>query len=55
LNKWTFASNFWAYANEAGTVNGVNKDTSSYTSFSVTTSAGTMTGGTIYVYGYAKV
>ena len=36
----------------AGTCNGVLNDTSSYTAFTLTPSTGTMTGGTIYVYGY---
>jgi hypothetical protein len=52
LAKWTMVMNGWSYVNESGTVNGVNKDTNSYTDFSLITSAGNMTGGTIYVYGY---
>ena len=52
LAKWTMVMNGWSYVNESGTVNGVNKDTNSYTDFSLITSAGNMTNGTIYVYGY---
>jgi len=33
---------------------GVLKDTTSYTSFTILPSSGTLTGGTIYVYGYNK-
>jgi hypothetical protein len=35
----------------AGTFNGYLNDTTSYTAFTITPSTGTMTGGTIYVYG----
>ena len=38
----------------AGTVNGFLNNTTSYTGFTLTPSAGTMTGGTITVYGYRK-
>lgn len=34
---------------------GFLNDANSYTSFTLTTNTGTVTGGTIYVYGYAKV
>ncbi len=37
-----------------GTNQGVLIDTTSYTSFTVTTAGGTLTGGTITVYGYRK-
>ena len=37
-----------------GTISGMLNDTTSYTAFTITPVAGTMTGGTIAVYGYAK-
>ena len=39
----------------AGSFNGYLNNTTSYTDFTLTTTTGTITGGTIYVYGYAKV
>ena len=41
-------------AGAAGAVNGVLRNTTSYTAFTLTPSSGTMTGGTIFVYGYNK-
>lgn len=38
----------------AGNVSGFLNDTTSYTGFTITTSTGTVTGGTIAVYGYRK-
>jgi hypothetical protein len=38
----------------AGTISGYLNDTTSYTAFTITPSTGTLTGGTIYVYGYNK-
>ena len=38
----------------AGTVTGYVNNTTSYTEFTLTTTSGTITGGTIAVYGYAK-
>jgi hypothetical protein len=35
-----------------GTFNGLHSGTTSFTDFTITSSAGTFTGGTIYVYGY---
>lgn len=37
-----------------GTLNGFVNNTTQYTDFTLTTSSGTITGGNIYVYGYAK-
>jgi hypothetical protein len=36
----------------AGTANGIQRVGTSYTDFTITAASGTMTGGTIYVYGY---
>ena len=52
--------NFWyndarAVSGEAGAGGGFLNDTTSYTDFTITTAGGTITGGTIYVYGYVKV
>lgn len=41
-------------AGASGAMNGFLNNTTSYTSFVVGPDAGTMTGGTIFVYGYAK-
>jgi len=48
---------YWStYINvtESGVVTGLLNDTTSYTAFTLTANTGTMTGGTIAVYGYAK-
>jgi hypothetical protein len=37
-----------------GNFNGTLQNSTQYTAFTVTSSNGTMTGGTVYVYGYAK-
>jgi hypothetical protein len=37
-----------------GNFNGTLQDSTQYTGFTITSSNGTLTGGTIYVYGYAK-
>jgi hypothetical protein len=37
-----------------GTVSGMLNNTTSYTAFTITPSSGTMTGGTVRVYGYAN-
>jgi len=42
------------YSTLAGMYNGVLADTTSYTAFTLLPSAGTLTGGIIYVYGYRK-
>ena len=41
-------------ASESGSTSGVHKTATSYTSFILRPQTGTFTGGTIYVYGYAK-
>ena len=45
-------SGFYNVANESGFSAGVNKTTNSHTGFTIATGTGTMTGGTISVYGY---
>lgn len=46
------SSNLWYDASNIGSVRGYLNDTTSYTSFTLTTNTGTLTGGTIRVYGY---
>ena len=53
-----FATRFTSFASQnigtnfVGFLNGQNRDASSHTAFDLFPSAGTLTGGTIYVYGY---
>lgn len=42
----------WTAATVAGSANGVHQTLASYTDFTITPATGTLTGGTIYVYGY---
>jgi hypothetical protein len=51
LSKWTSFQGIYTGTNNVGTLGGVLKNTTSYTDFTIGV-AGTMTGGTIYVYGY---
>lgn len=53
LSSWTFFQGSRLYTTIANFMGGVHQVASSYTDFTITTT-GTMTGGTIYVYGYAK-
>jgi hypothetical protein len=50
-SKWTSYQGGYMGTNNAGVVNGVQKSTTSFTAFTISV-AGTLTGGTIYVYGY---
>lgn len=53
----TTTTKFWSTyitVTESGVVTGLLNDTTSYTAFTLTANTGTMTGGTIAVYGYAK-
>jgi hypothetical protein len=43
------------FATASGTYGGIHNVATSYTDFTIATTSGTITGGTIYVYGYAKV
>jgi hypothetical protein len=56
LTKYTILNNAsYVSLNEAGITQGVHRVSASYTDFTLTATSGTLTGGTIYVYGYAKV
>ena len=52
LAKWTTISGPCLRSDLGGHTTGVLKDTTSYTGFTILSSLGSMTGGTIYVYGY---
>lgn len=52
LAEHTFVQSGLANATFAGSMAGVKSDTTQYTDFTLITSTGTMTGGTIRVYGY---
>jgi len=52
LAKNTSISNFYTSTTETGPHSGDTNDTTSYTSFTFLVGAGTITGGTIRVYGY---
>jgi len=52
LTEETFVQGSTANATFAGTLSGVKRDTTSYTAFTISPSGGTLTGGTIRVYGY---
>jgi hypothetical protein len=50
----TFAGGFGQQTAFVGSSSGALFDTTSYTAFTILAASGTMTGGTIYVYGYRK-
>jgi hypothetical protein len=52
LTEETFVQGSTANATFAGTMTAVKRDTTSYTDFTIIVASGTMTGGTIRVYGY---
>lgn len=52
LTKWTFCRSQVTGDSWAGTISATHKDTGSYSSFTLTPVGGTLTGGTIAVYGY---
>jgi len=54
LTEYTRFTTTWANNDAFGHGGGELDNTTSYTAFTITTSTGTMTGGTIDVYGYAK-
>ena len=56
LAKWTRYGTATAYqsANGSGVASGVHKVATAYTDFTIAPNTGTITGGTIFVYGYAK-
>mgnify|MGYP000261123038 CR=1 FL=1 len=54
LSQYTRALGIYVSDTEAGTYAGIHKTAASYTAFTLTASTGTLTGGTISVYGYRK-
>lgn len=54
LSSWTAFYGGNSSVGSAGIVSGLQKSTTSFTGFTLTPGAGTVTGGTIYVYGYGK-
>ena len=54
LSKKTFITWDYLYTAEYIRIGGYLNNTTSYTAFTLTTGAGTLTGGTITVYGYRK-
>ena len=52
LTKRTQMMGFYTGLNESGWTTGLQDSTTSFTSFTITPQAGTMTGGTIRIYGY---
>ena len=54
LAKYTSMQASQVQTNIAGTTTGIHQVATSYTSFTLTPSAGTITGGTVRVYGYAN-
>jgi hypothetical protein len=44
---------FWVNSGGAGLAVGILDNTTSYTDFTIAPTTGTITGGTIFVYGYA--
>jgi hypothetical protein len=52
LTKRTQMMGFYAGLNESGWTTGLQDSTTSFTSFTITPQAGTLTGGTIRIYGY---
>ena len=54
LAQYTRALGIYVSDTEAGTYAGIHKTASSYTAFTLTASTGTLTGGTISVYGFRK-
>jgi len=52
LSKYTYMQNNYIYSDSAGFGAGYQASTTSFTAFTITPSTGTLTGGTIRVYGY---
>jgi hypothetical protein len=52
LSRYTTLSCYYDNVSTGGTVTGNHKVATAYTGFTITTSTGTITGGTIRVYGY---
>jgi hypothetical protein len=55
LARWTMLNNAsWAATTVAGSINGAHQVATAYTDFTLGVNTGTLTGGTITVYGYRK-
>jgi hypothetical protein len=54
LSQHTLINGVAIEANAAEVIQGVQKSTTSFTAFTMTTSTGTLTGGTVSIYGYRK-
>ena len=54
LSEFTYFNAPWTTTTDSGHASGYLDNTTSYTDFTITTSVGTITGGTIRVYGYAN-
>jgi hypothetical protein len=54
LAQQTYVRGNWTNADYAGSWSGVLANTTSYTDFTLTLNVGTITGGTVYVYGFNK-
>lgn len=54
LAEQTIATGYYIGTNDGGVFQGILNNTTSYTDFTISPGSGTLTGGTIYVYGYAK-
>ena len=54
LTQYTRVLGLFVDDSFAGSYSGIHKTAASYTAFTLTTSTGTLTGGTISVYGYRK-
>lgn len=52
LTQYTRVLGLYTSDTEGGSYTGMHKTSASYTAFTITTSTGTLTGGTIRVYGY---
>ena len=50
----TYGAGAWPAVTVSGTSAGIHQVATSYTSFAITSVSGTISGGTIYVYGYRK-
>lgn len=55
LSKWTVVNAVCTRSDLGGMTSGIHKDTGSYTAFTIGCALGNLTGGTIAVYGLAKV
>lgn len=54
LSKFTYMQNNYIFSDSSGFGAGYQGSTTSFTAFTITPSTGTLTGGTIRVYGYAN-